>query len=58
MKLPELMISHCPTPSVKPLVSYRSGKPKLCPVSWATVPIGMICEDVHEFRPPSPLCRM
>ena len=58
VKLPELISPHWPMPSVPPWVSYKSGNPKPCPVSCATVPIGMICDVLHEDAPPTPGCRM
>src|SRR5438034_10311575 len=54
VKLPELISPHWPMPSVPPWVSYKSGNPKPCPVSCATVPIGMICDVLHEDAPPTP----
>ena len=56
-KFPAPIRLQRPTPSVWSLVSYRSGNPKPCPVSCATVPIGMMSVPVHESEPPSPLWR-
>src|SRR5207247_6441410 len=56
-KFPAPIKLQRPTPSVLSLVSYRSGSPKPWPVSWATVPIGMMSVPVHESEPPSPLWR-
>ena len=55
-KFPAPIRLQRPTPSVLPPVSYKSGSPKACPVSCATVPIGMICVASHEVAPPRPLC--
>ena len=57
VKLPELMSPHSPMPSLTLPVSYKSGSPNPCPVSCATVPIGMISEAVQELAPPTAGCR-